>query len=38
VLYLADAELTPFSAKIIRQADQVLIVGDASAAAPDECT
>ena len=26
VLYFADAELTPFSAKIIRQADQLLIV------------
>src|SRR5512132_655074 len=30
VLYFADAELTPFSAKIIRQTDQLLIVGDAA--------
>ena len=28
VLYFADAELMPFSAKIIRQADQLLIVGE----------
>ena len=27
LLYFADAELTPFTRKIIRQADQVLIVG-----------
>ncbi|MGC2411039.1 MAG: cyclic nucleotide-binding and patatin-like phospholipase domain-containing protein [Methyloceanibacter sp.] len=32
VLYFADAELTPFSRKTIRQADQVLIVGDAESA------
>jgi len=35
VLYFADAELTPFSAKIIRQADQLLIVGDATEGAPE---
>jgi NTE family protein len=34
VLYFADAELTPFSAKIVRQADQLLIVGDAERTAP----
>jgi NTE family protein len=28
VLYVADAELTPFSRKAIRQADQVILVGD----------
>jgi NTE family protein len=30
VLYFADAVLTPFSAKIVRQADQLLIVGAAA--------
>jgi NTE family protein len=30
VLYFADAELTPFGAKIVRQADQLLIVGAAA--------
>ena len=38
VLYFADAELTPFSAKIFRQADQLLIVGDATEAAPEPST
>jgi NTE family protein len=35
LLYFADATLTPFSAKVIRQADQLLIVGDAAEAAPE---
>jgi NTE family protein len=30
VLYVADAELTPFSRKAIRQADQLILVGDHS--------
>ena len=34
VLYFADAELTPFSRKTIRQADQVLIVGAWQTEAP----
>jgi NTE family protein len=34
----ADAELTPFSAKIIRQADQLLIVGNAAEGAPESST
>ena len=38
VLYFADAELAPFSAKIIRQADHLLIVGDATEAAPEPST
>ncbi len=35
VLYFADTELTPFSRKTIRQADQVLLVGDHAAPAGD---
>jgi len=38
VLYFADAELTPFSAKIIRQADQLLLAGDATEGAPEPST
>ncbi len=34
VLYFADTELTPFSRKTIRQADQVLLVGDHEAPPP----
>ncbi|MDF2235332.1 cyclic nucleotide-binding and patatin-like phospholipase domain-containing protein [Albimonas sp. CAU 1670] len=35
VLYLADDEASPWSLKILRQADVVLMVGDAAAAASD---
>ena len=38
MLYFADAELTPFSAKIIRQPDQLLLAGDAAEGAPEPST
>jgi NTE family protein len=37
VLYFADAELTPFSRKIIRQADQLLLVGAHAAHSQPAC-